>query len=307
VTDPTGDTVQLICATSSSSSQVCYEKRAQAFTGGIGFDIIGKWYLTSTDPNGTQNVTWEYFAADVPPEAYGHCFPGLTGSSDELWYLDAGTGKYVNTHAPCPAPPVATPKTHTEGFNEIYQELWPVGDYNVKDVAAWIGERDDFVRIRSAVGAGGLPGDPAQAASAVLTPKTKTPAVVPIDPDSTLGRFLFMEQVQRKFIGLNSDHNPEFDDLPDDDYKFVLQNLTFTQIPKPTSHPGLSTPDPDYTVLGIWPLAPSWVKYNIFPATVKIANVPTFKVYAEAPLQTAGAVLPAGIAPPSDQAFTPLF
>jgi hypothetical protein len=60
-------------------------------------------------------------------------------------------------------------------------------------------------------------------------------------------------------------------------------------------------------VLGIWPLAPSWVKYNIFPATVKIANVPTFKVYAEAPLQTAGAVLPAGIAPPSDQAFTPLF
>ena len=116
--------------------------------------------------------------------------------------------------------------------------------------------------------------------------------------DRAFGGFLCQIDIPRLIVGLNSDFLPIFDDLPEGSYDFRVAPLTFQQFEaqKPPQKPA----DLKWSLLSAYPKSPNHAKYIIRIGTNK---PPPYFVHLTLP--DIEQLFTPGIAPPSNQSFTP--
>jgi hypothetical protein len=215
---------------------------------------------TTTTPAGTGTFVNTFQLADVTADDVNNAPPAITTTSTSIWYVDA-FGNYIDTHRPCDElpPPGGPPasSTHTEGFNSIETYVYPTKGYGVLAQAAWEASTplDEIVFKKNA---GAVDG------------------------------FLWASIVPRPQVGLNSDHLPIYDDLPNGTYDFRLTKLLFDHLPP-------QKPPQKFNVLGTYPLSPVIAKYFFAVATAK-----PYLIHRTIP---ADLLLWPGNAPPADQLF----
>ncbi len=250
-------TTELFCGTTTVAAH--YTRFLTHFGGPEQNQVWETVTWTTTTPAGTSTLSWSYQLADVTVDDVNHPPPDRSDSSTSIWYVDA-FGNYVDTHRPCDElPPPGTPvtSTHTEGFNLIEVDVFPRKGYRVLPVGQWTEEQnaDDIVVARN---------------------------------DQAIGGFQWQALVPRPQIGLNSDHLPVYDDIPDGDYDFRLSKLQFSTLPPPK-------PGQLFAVLGVYPLTTLKIKYIFLVATTN-----PYRVHRTVPDVL---LIAAGVTPSTDQAF----
>lgn len=183
-------------------------------------DVTG----TTTDPTGTTHSAYTRVAA-VPRFEEGHGAFTISGSADEIWYIDE-FGNYVNTHRPCselpdPGDPTVSP-TKIEGFEFIQVEI--------------------FRKV---------PGTPV-----VITPDTDwTSGMTGGDIIVGAGDAIWSTRVPRPGIGMDGDGHPITQDLPDGDYDWRILRSYFSNLAAEGTNPVFST-------ISTYPIAPAFVTYT---------------------------------------------
>lgn len=234
---------------------------------GLFQDVI--W--NGSSPSGSGAITWTYQVADVTLADVGKGAYASSGSTSEIWYIDA-FGNYFNTHRDCSEllpPGSPTVAQRVDGFDHINVNAYPYSMVKPADVSKWT----------------------------IDTPDNQI--MVPTSKDKFNGNAQYLMTVPQRIVGLNNDFQPIFTDLGDGNYDFSLTKFAFSNVPAPKGK--------RYTTFASIPLAPATVKYRFFVVddfpSLDAFRPPKEPVPGTSPPLIEEKLWPVAVSPPSDQVF----
>jgi hypothetical protein len=248
------------CGTSTSSSS--YER----FLVHWGDGQVNVWethHFSYSSPAGSASGSSSYELQAVTVEDVNNPPPSTGATSQNIWYRDT-FGNYINTYKPCselaePGDP-PTPASHTEGFKTVDVSIFPQTQYTVLPLNEWTNPNEDKVQPAG-------------------------------DETKAFGGPVWRCIIGPYKIGLNSDFNPIYEDLPDGSYEFRMGRFTFLDLPR-------QKPDVPFTTIGAYPMKPPVAGYDFGVGTTK-----PYRMRMKLPASPE--VIAAGIAPSPTQAFEP--